>query len=146
MTGLHGIPVQLETPAESAAFRGNAIPVLHEVRHALERLIVTGESTKIDLNSLPFGPGDEERLQALLGTGEVRATIDALGPTLVQESAIPGVWLVDYHNSEGQRLALHIEISTIPEILRTQREDLDNAVAALDARLEADQSDPRLPS
>jgi len=145
MTGLHGIPVRSETPAEPA-FRGNAIPILHEVRHALERLIATGESTCIDLSSIPFGPGDEERLTAGLGTGEVRAVIDALGPTQVHETAIPGVWLVDYHNAEGERLALHIEIASIPEILRTQPEDLATAIAALDARLEPGQGAPRLQS
>ena len=145
MTGLHGIPVRSETPAEPA-FRGNAIPILHEVRHALERLIATGDSTCIDLSSIPFGPGDEERLTAGLGTGEVRAVIDALGPTQVHETAIPGVWLVDYHNAEGERLALHIEIASIPEILRTQPEDLATAIAALDARLEPDQGAPRLQS
>ncbi|HYN78974.1 MAG TPA: hydrogenase expression/formation C-terminal domain-containing protein [Lamprocystis sp. (in: g-proteobacteria)] len=125
---------------------GNALPILHEVRHAVERLIATGETTLIDLNTLPFGPGDAERLFALLGAGEVRATVDALGPTHVQETAIPGVWLIDYRSTEDERLALQIAITDIPEILRTQRQDLDTAIAALDACLSTVQGGPRLSS
>jgi hydrogenase-1 operon protein HyaF len=126
--------------------RGNAIPILHEVRHALGRLIAAGQETSIDLNAIPFGPGDEERLIDLLGTGEVAATIEALGPTQVQETAIPGVWLLDYRNVEGERLALHLEIAAVPQILRTHSEDLDSSIAALDARLQLGQGDPRLRS
>jgi hydrogenase-1 operon protein HyaF len=143
MTGLSSIPVQVETPHATPAQHGNAIPILHEVRHALARLIERGEPTQIDLNAIPFGPGDEERLTALLGSGEVEASIRALGPTYVRETAIPGVWLVDYYNDEGQRLALHLEIAIIPEILRVQPEDLSTAAAVLDARLTPDAEDPR---
>ncbi len=55
----------------------NTLPLLNEVRHALKRLVRTGESTIIDLRAIPFGPGDEERLLDLLGQGEVMATLDA---------------------------------------------------------------------
>ena len=143
MTGLSSIPIQVETPIPTPPQHGNAIPILHEVRHALARLIERGEPTQIDLNAIPFGPGDEDRLTALLGSGEVEATIQALGPTRVRETAIPGVWLVDYYNEAGQRLALHLEINNVPEILRAQREDLATAVAALDARLAPGADDPR---
>lgn len=143
MSGLHGIPIQVDRQTDSVHERGNALPILYEVRHALERLIATGEGTQIDLNSIPFGPGDEERLRALLGTGEVSATIEALGPTRIQETAIPGVWLIDYHNAEGQRLALHIEVATTPAILAAQPEDLATAIATLDARLRPGEGAPR---
>ena len=152
MSLLDQIPVVVETgsvvPEGDPHPRGygNAEPVLHEVRHALSRLINTGETTKIDLKAMPFGPGDLEHLLSVLGTGEVQASIDALGPTRVQETAIPGVWLVDYLNSEAHRLALHLEIATVPEILCPQPQDLNDAIAALDARLNPDQSAPPLAS
>jgi hydrogenase-1 operon protein HyaF len=146
MSGLKGIPIAVDRHPDPVHERGNALPILHEVRHALERLVATGEPTQIDLNAIPFGPGDQERLTTLLGTGEVSATISALGPTQVQETAIPGVWLVDYSNVEGQRLALHIEIATIPGILAAQPEDLATAIAALDARLQPECGAPRLES
>ncbi|SDW12960.1 hydrogenase expression/formation protein [Thiocapsa roseopersicina] len=125
---------------------GNSEPILHEVRHALARLISTGETTKIDLKAMPFGPGDLEHLLSVLGTGEVQATIEALGPTRIQETAVAGVWLVDYLNSEAHRLALHLEIATVPEILCPQPQDLNDAIAALDARLNPGRSDPPLAS
>jgi hydrogenase-1 operon protein HyaF len=151
MSSLDQIPVMIEscaagTPAVDSQRHGNAEPVLHEVRHALARLIAHGETTKIDLKAMPFGPGDLDRLLALLGTGEVQATVDALGPTRIQETAIAGVWLVDYLNTEAQRLSLHLEIATVPEILCPQPQDLNDAIAALDNRLNSDASDLPLTS
>jgi len=151
MSSLDPIPVMIEscadtTPAVDSQWHGNAEPVLHQVRHALARLIANGETTKIDLKAMPFGPGDLDRLLALLGTGEVQATVDALGPTRIQETAIAGVWLVDYLNTEAQRLSLQLEIATVPEILCPQPQDLDDAIAALDDRLNRDASDPPLTS
>ncbi|NEV62519.1 hydrogenase expression/formation protein [Thiorhodococcus minor] len=115
---------------------GNAFPVLNEIRHALQRFVQTGEETRIDLSAMPFGPGDLDRLTDWLGTGEVQARVDALGPTRVQETAIAGVWLVDYRNAEQQRLTLHLEVASVPEILRPQPQDLADALTQLDARLE----------
>lgn len=114
---------------------GHALPILHEIRHALERLLAGGESTCIDLHSMPFGPGDLERLTAVLGAGEVQARVEALGPTLIRETAIPGVWLVDYRSLEDQRLSYQIEIAAIPEILRPRPEDLAESLGTLEARL-----------
>lgn len=143
MSGLHSIPIRVESDPSRSTDRGNAIPVLYEARHALGRLIAVGEETRIDLNAIPFGPGDEERLADLLGTGEVSACVEALGTTRVRETAVPGVWLVDYRNAEGERLALHLEIARIPEILRTQPEDLATALATLDDCLARVQGGPR---
>lgn len=137
MSGLASIPVSVEPIEVSPRAWGNSLPILHEVRHGLKRLAESGERTLIDLNAMPFGPGDEKRLFELLGRGEVEATIDALGPTRVWETAVPGVWLIDHCNLEGQRLALHIEIATIPDLLRTQRQDVQDAISKLDARIEA---------
>jgi hydrogenase-1 operon protein HyaF len=146
MSGLSGIPRDAARPSDLVHEWGNALPILQEVRYALERLVATGEGTQIDLNAIPFGPGDQERLTALLGTGEVNATIAALGPTRIQETAVPGVWLVDYRNAEDQRLALHIEVAQIPGILAAQPEDLATAVAVLDARLNRAHGAPRTES
>ncbi len=138
MSGLDPISVIIESNVSCAGMPqdcGNALPILHEIRHALERLISTGEETRIDLNAMPFGPGDLDCLKALLGTGEVHATVEAMGLTLIQETAIPGVWLVDYQNSDARRLTLQIEIASVPEILRPQPLDLAEAINTLDGRL-----------
>lgn len=124
---------------ESSAGSGmthNTLPLLHEVRHALGRLLRTGESTIIDLRAMPFGPGDEERLLGLLGQGEVQAMLEVLGKTTITESRFSGVWIIDHYNSEAERIAFQIEVIEIPELLRAQREDMQESLDALDAVLE----------
>ena len=113
----------------------NAIPIMHEILHALRRLTEDGESTTIDLQAIPFGPGDEERLSSLLGSGEIQAELNALGRSLIRETAFSGVWLVDHRNADDQRIALQIEISPIPAILLVQNEDLLDAISRLEERL-----------
>lgn len=137
MSGLESIPVSVGALPGTPGDRGNALPILHEIRHGLERLADSGEGTLIDLNAIPFGPGDEDRLFALLGHGEVEATVNALGPTRVRETSVSGVWVIDYRNTEEQRLALHIQIAAIPDILRSQPQDIRDAIAILDCRVNA---------
>ncbi|MEA3639595.1 MAG: hydrogenase expression/formation C-terminal domain-containing protein [Lamprobacter sp.] len=135
MAELAGIPIHIEQPETEPQQYGNALPILNEIRHALERFAQSAEPTRIDLAAMPFGPGDEARLMALLGRGEVEATIDALGPTRVWETRFPGVWILDYANVDGERIALQIEVDEIPQMLRTQRADMTDSLAALDAAL-----------
>ena len=134
MSSLDDFAIRVEPTGAPLDGWGNAVPILHEVLHALRRLAGSGESTVIDVKSLPFGPGDEEQLLEALGSGEVHATVDALGETRVRETRYPGAWLVDHYNVEGERIAFHIEIAEIPQILRSQPED----VAAGLRRLETD--------
>jgi hydrogenase-1 operon protein HyaF len=139
MTRLEDIPVTLE----QGATWHNALPILHQIRHALERLAASGERSVIDLRSLPFGPGDEERLLGFLGTGEVTATVDALGPTRIRETGFAGVWLVEYQDAEGSRIGLQIEVTDAPSLLRSPPEDVVEAGERLAERLrQADESPP----
>jgi len=129
MTGLNDIPVTLE------AATGNVAPLLHEVRHALQRVASGGEGTVIDLRSLPLAPGEEARIEEALGEGEVRADLDALGPTTIRETAFPGVWIVTHRNVENEIVARFIEVCRVPEILKAQQEDMENALQGLGRRL-----------
>ncbi len=131
MSVLEAITIGVSAPNPGQDW-GNAMPILHEIRHALKRLSTDGSPCVIDLGAIPFGPGDEARLLALLGRGEVEAVIHALGETRIWESAIPAVWLVDHYNPEGERIALHIEVDRVPSLLRTQPEDFVEATARLD--------------
>ncbi|WP_295880838.1 hydrogenase expression/formation C-terminal domain-containing protein [uncultured Thiohalocapsa sp.] len=137
MASIGDIPVKVEGEPAAPAEYGNALPVLSQVRHALAQLTQGGEPTQIDLGAMPFGPGDEDRLMALLGQGEVTASVDALGRTRIQETAYSGVWVVEYLNTDDQRVALHLEIDTVPRLLRSQPEDLSDALAALNTLLAA---------
>jgi hydrogenase-1 operon protein HyaF len=137
MSALDDIQIQVVQADRPPPDYGNALPILSEIRHAVARFAETGEASCIDLAAIPFGPGDEERLMQLLGRGEVEATVQALGPTRIWETRFPGVWVLDYANGDDQRVALQIEVDEVPRILRTQQADLDDCLAALDARLEA---------
>ncbi len=102
---------------------GNALPILAEIQEALGRLIESGTTAVIDLGSIPFTGGDEKILQEILGDGEVNAVLNAMGESFVQETAIPGVWRVDHYDLQGKTQARFIEVTFIPDILRTQPED-----------------------
>jgi hydrogenase-1 operon protein HyaF len=118
-----------------AAMRGNARPLLHEIRHALDLLLATGEETVIDLGAIPMGPADEAELLAFLGSGEVDATIEACGRSSARETAFHGVWLVIHRNEHEQVLSRFIEIAYVPELLKSQPEDVVDSAAALAERL-----------
>jgi len=117
---------------------GNDLPILHEIRHALDRLIESGEPTIIDLRAMPMAPGEEARIESVLGHGEVDARIDALGPSEVRETAIAGVWLVTHYNAEEEILGKFIEITRLPSILESQTEDMRNGLAVLNGLLATD--------
>ena len=129
MSSLDNIQVKTEVAT------GNVEPLLHEIRHALKRLARGEEGTTIDLRSLPLAPGEDERIEATLGTGEVRAEVDALGPTLIQETSYPGVWLTTHKNADGAVVARFIEVTYIPELLRSQPEDIDAGIDRLENEL-----------
>lgn len=131
MSSLSDIKVTVASPS----FRHNALPILHEIRHALVTLAESGAPTTIDLRAIPFGPGDEDMLLEVLGRGEVNATVDALGPTRVWETGFSGVWVLDYRNTEDTRIAFQIEVTETPSILHTQMEDVRSAVDSLQERL-----------
>jgi len=129
MTGLSDISVSIQHPT------GNVVPLLHEVRHALEQLADTGEPTVIDLRGIPLGPGEEDKLEHALGEGEVTATLNALGPSIVRETAIPGVWLVTHRNVNDEISGRFIEITKMPAILESQDVDILRGIAELGERL-----------
>ena len=114
---------------------GNVTPLLHEIRHALERLARGEDGTVIDLRSLPLAPGEEKRIEEALGTGELRAQLDALGPTSIIETAYPGVWLITHHNTENEVIGRFIEVTDVPEILKSQAEDVRAGLTQLEDRL-----------
>ncbi len=136
------IPIRIEQPDAEPQQFGHAVPILNEIRHALARLAEQGETTRIDLGAMPFGPGDEARLMALLGQGEVAAQVDALGPTRIWETRFAGVWVLDYANVDGERIALQIEVDEVPQMLRAPRADMTDSLAALDAALVSAAADP----
>jgi hydrogenase-1 operon protein HyaF len=121
------------TPGEIAT--GNVIPLLHEVRHAMQQLLDSGQETVIDLRSIPLGPGEEEQIAEQLGRGEVQVRLSALGPSEIVETRYPGVWLVTHHNNDGDIIGKFVEVCTIPRLVTAQHEDIRAGLQALSAQL-----------
>ena len=137
MPSLSDIPILPGLPATAAGMTGNLVPIMSEIRQALADYLATGKPKTIDLLSMPFAPGDEAALLQALGGGEVSAELQALGPSRIWETRYSGVWLVDHSNEAGERLALQVEITDVPELLRSQPEDMHSALGALDGHLES---------
>ena len=117
----------------------NVKPLLHEIKHALDNLIETGQTTIIDLRSIPLAPGEEGKILNTLGRGEVLAQLDALGLSEVIETRYAGVWLVTHYNDENNIISRFIEVTTMPEILCSQTEDIMKAYSSLSLDLDKNQ-------
>ena len=126
MTHLSEIAIEVVTNTSPSP---QAKAILLELQGMLYELVHTGKSTSIDIRSLPITPGDFEYLKSLLGEGEVTATINALGPTKIIETEIPGVWWITHYNADEMVLAESIEVTELPELLKTQQQDLQQAIA-----------------
>ena len=131
MSGLDSIPVVVAGDIEGRLRTENLGPLLRQLEQALEDLLATGESTVVDLGAMPFSRQDEEDLRAQLGHGEVSATLNAFGPTLIEETALPGVWLIEHRDADDRRLTLQLEVTRIPSTLVTPEEDISDGLAAL---------------
>lgn len=113
----------------------NVVPLLHEIRHGLARLLESNAATTIDLRGIPMAPGEEDRIVGELGQGEVQARMSALGPSDIVETRFPGVWLVTHYNSENEVIGKFIEVCDMPQILKAQTEDIREGLAQLTAQL-----------
>lgn len=136
MNALNTTPVPIEKFTAVEHRFGNTLPLLHEISHALHRLQVEGTVTTLDLNAVPFGPGDERQLVDFLGRGEVSAKLEAMGDSHIRESRYSGVWIVEHWNTSGERVAFQIEITKLPALLEAQQEDIAESLLMLQAALE----------
>lgn len=114
----------------------NVRPILFEVRHALDALLDNGETSIIDLRSIPLAPGEEEKIIKTLGQGEVHARLNALGPSEIYETRYAGVWLITHYNEDESIVSRFIEITRMPDILNSQTEDMLKALTDLTQSLE----------
>lgn len=125
-------------PAPAADLSDPALlPLLHEIREALQALLDEGRESTIDLRAMPLSPSAETQLETALGRGEVEARVEAAGPSTVRETAYPGVWLVEHADPTGRIVAKLIEIAWIPAFLMSQPADARHGLALLSERLTA---------
>lgn len=133
------IPVVVDTASAKPIPSQNVEPILHEVKHALERLLKTGESAMIDLRAMPLAPGEDEEIRERLGNGEAVINIDALGPSTLTETAYPGVWWIEHRNNSDTLTGLYIEIAHVPAIVFPANEDLQDGLEQLTDHLNGDE-------
>ena len=123
---------RVETGEELAR---NVKPLLHEIRHALDALLDSGARSVIDLRSMPLAPGEEQQLLEEPGRGEVNARLHALGPSEIIETRFPGGGLVVHYNNADEVIGKFIEVCDVPELLRSQQEDIREGLERLQAQL-----------
>ncbi|HXQ30667.1 MAG TPA: hydrogenase expression/formation C-terminal domain-containing protein [Steroidobacteraceae bacterium] len=133
--GLAGIPLVVEAGPMVHVDSGNVPLLLHELRHALDRLLADGTTHVIDLRAIPLGPGEEERLLETLGTGEVRAEFTALGRSVIEESSYPGLWQITHWNTADEMTGRFLEVAFTPALLSSPPEDVNAGLARLMAAL-----------
>ena len=114
---------------------GLADAVLREIVALLDVFAATGETACIDLGGLPLSGRDRADLDECLGRGEIAATLDLAGRADVWETTFSGVWRVRHFGASEVAVDL-VEISSCPEILRTDRRDARLAVRKLAQALE----------
>ena len=125
------IPVVVDSSSARPIPSMNVEPILHEVHHALEKLLATGESSMIDLRAMPLAPGEADEIQERLGAGEAVIHLDALGPSTLTETRYPGVWWVEHRNSDDAVMGLYIEIAHVPSIVFPATEDIEEGLGDL---------------
>lgn len=129
---------QPEESGMSGGGEGGAMALLIEVAGLLQRLLDRGETGSIDLARLPLTDEDYGLLDEVLGEGEVHVEVMSPGPTEIVETGIPGVWWVTHYDADDEVMAEFIEVAYCPELLPSPREEVQEGLEGLRARLVAE--------
>jgi hydrogenase-1 operon protein HyaF len=98
--------------------------LIMEIAGLLGRLIEDGETGSIDLLGLPLSQSCLVALDRRLGKGEVNIRLDAAGHSEICETAYPGVWWTRHNDEAGRVVAMLVEVTFIPAIVRSDIEDM----------------------
>lgn len=148
MSRLADIPIRIEGlarppgPAASGGLGGGVAALLMELASLLERLAKTQLPAAIDLRSLPMSAADRSELERVLGEGEVRATIQAEGLSVLRETRMSGVWWVEHRGAQGELVAESLEVAQVPAILASAPDEIAAAARALRERLSSGAAEP----
>lgn len=123
MKTFHQIPINIEgIDYQDDSSLVNA--VIYEIMQQMETLIINHKSGAVDLKSLPFSSKSYQLLQQRLGKGEVAASVNLSGETIVYETQYSGVWWVIHKNIDESVIAEHIEVTKVPSVLCAHIEDI----------------------
>jgi hydrogenase-1 operon protein HyaF len=133
MSRLADIPVRIEPAVRTGGLGGGVTAILAELAALLERLAEHGDAGAIDLRSLPMSAQDRAALQAVLGEGEVQATLQADGASSIRETQVAGVWWIENRDRHGEIIAELLEVAAVPLILGRAADEIAAAARRLRA-------------
>jgi len=136
---LADINVQVESPLYET---GNLPSVLTEIKFALGQLIDDNKTYSIDIYAMPWSKEEEEKLEKILGVGEVSVQMSAFGKSIFYETGCSGVWLITHYNPENEIIGKLIEITTMPDMLFSQYEDIKDSLKHFDELESFNESEP----
>lgn len=138
MNTLNHIPILGENDVDLNDNLTIAANVLCEVKGLLSKFLDTGATGTIDLRALPhMEPATYRHLRQALMTGEVTALIDADIKVEVTETQYPGVWWLTHRKGDDAIVTEIIEITLIPDILKTHVAEMRASLRRLEQALSA---------
>jgi hydrogenase-1 operon protein HyaF len=115
----------LQIPIEiNHSSSGMAQALFTELAQHLQQLLDQGTEHTIDLFSLPVSDQDKQELEQLLGKGEVEITLTTVGESRIYETAYNGIWWVRHYAADELLISEFIEVSRIPEIIKSHPSDV----------------------
>ena len=135
MNSLSELPVVIHRKFAGKEPSASVRALLEEIGSLIKILVNDGLSGYVDIRSIPLTRDEIGHLKYILGSGEVKATVDALGVTEVRETAIPAVWWITNRNLQDEVISEFVEVALMPEILKTQHLDLHDAPGIFKRRL-----------
>jgi len=105
--------------------------LLMEVADLLQNFLAHDRPDSIDLLGLPLSAACLAALEQRLGQGEISATLRICGESETRETGYPGVWWTSHADETGRIVAMLIEVTDVPHILRAGKADMAHGHARL---------------
>lgn len=129
------IPLEIAEPTT-----GMAQAILTELAQHLPALALSGSVHVIDLTSLPMNDSDKRELEAILGRGEVSVTLQTIGDSEIFETRYSGIWWTKHFTADNQLISELLEITTVPEIIKSHPDDIKQSADELKNLIDSDES------
>lgn len=129
------LPIEIAQPTT-----GMAQAILSELIDHLPELASSGTQHVIDLTSLPMTDSDKRELASLLGRGEVSITLSTIGDSQIFETGYSGIWWIKHYTADEKLISELLEITQVPEIIKSHPEDVQASAVALKKLIQPDET------